>query len=439
MRRAIALRPTAGRARRRCSSDPLLRGDVIFGKRFKILTLFGFPIYIDWSWFIIALLILWTLAAGVFPRWVRDLPAGAYWAMGAAGAVGLFVCILLHELGHALVARRFDVHMRGITLFIFGGVAEMGGEPPNARAEFLVAIGGPIVSVVLAGLGFAAVAVLPEAGNWQPVEIQGQEMQAYFASQASLAAIKGTLLWLAVINTVLVVFNAIPAFPLDGGRVLRAILWHVKQDLRAATAISSRIGAGFGAVLIGLALLQLFVGNFIGAMWWFLIGMFIRGAAHMSYQQVLVKQTLGGEPVRRFMTSDPVTIAPDVPLQQVIEDYVYEHHHKLFPVAQNGELRGCLTTEQIKQVPREQWSQRTAGDIAEACSDRNTIGPDADAMKALGEMNRRGVSRMLVVEDGRLVGVLSVRDLMDYLSVRLDIETDGAQPMAAAQAAQAQG
>jgi Zn-dependent protease/predicted transcriptional regulator len=372
----------------------------IFGKRLKLLTVFGFPIHLDLSWFIIALLITWSLASGAFPQFYPDLSTATHWWMGAAGAIGLFVCVLLHELGHALVARRVGVPMKGITLFIFGGVAEMTDEPKRPGDEFYVAIGGPVVTAVLIGLFFALAFVpFPQA-------------------------VAGVVNYLLIINGVLLGFNAIPAFPLDGGRVLRAGLWHYKGSLRWATRVSSRIGAGFGMLLIVFAVLQLFTGNFVGAMWWFLIGMFLRGAAGMGYQQVLVRQALEGEPVRRFMTEGPVSVSASLRLSDLVEEYVYKHHFKMFPVTEDGELVGCVTTRQIKEVPRDQWDERTAGQIAHPCSDTNSVHPDDDAMKTLMWMRRNDISRALVVEDGRLVGVLSLKDLMAFISLKLELEDE---------------
>ncbi|NBC11352.1 MAG: site-2 protease family protein, partial [Planctomycetes bacterium] len=260
------------------------------------------------SWFIIVVLIAWSLAMSVFPELYGELAPTTYWLMGVVGAVGLFACVLLHELGHALVARRFDVPMSGITLFIFGGVAEMRSEPPHARAEILVALGGPAVTAALAGMfGLAGLLPMP-------------------------TAVGGVIAYLLLLNVVLFVFNAIPAFPLDGGRVLRGILWHMTGSLRRATATSSRIGSGFGALLIVLAVLQLLTGNFVGAIWWFVLGMFLRNAAQMGHQQVLVRDVLKGEPVRRFMTADPITVSPDTTIDELVDRYIYEHHFKLFPV-----------------------------------------------------------------------------------------------------------
>ncbi len=373
----------------------------MFTKRIKLFNLLGFPIYIDLSWFIIVVLITWSLATNVFPGFYEGLSSGTYWWMGLAGALGLFVSILAHELGHSVVARHYEVPMRGITLFIFGGVAEMSREPPSAKAEFFVAIAGPIVSVAIAVVCYAT----------------------FFLGEAAFATpIVGVLWYLGVINAVVVAFNMIPAFPLDGGRVLRSVLWHVNGSLRWATRITSSIGSGFGIMLILLGVFSFIGGNFIGGMWQFLIGMFLRGAAQMSYQQVLIRRALEGEFVERFMRADVVTVPPSTTVHQLVEDYIYKHHHKMFPVTENGRLLGCVTTREVQQVPRGEWDQRTVGEIMQQCADENTIRRDADAMQALSSMNRNGASRLMVVRDGQLEGILSLKDMLKFISLKVEVE-----------------
>ncbi|MEZ6097791.1 MAG: site-2 protease family protein [Pirellulaceae bacterium] len=324
--------------------------------------------------------------------------------MGLAGAIGLFVSILAHELGHAVVARRFDVPMRGITLFIFGGVAEMTKEPPSAKAEFLVAIAGPVVSVVIAVACYAA---------------------GIYGAASLTAPIAGVLWYLGMINGVVVAFNMIPAFPLDGGRVLRSILWQAKGSLRWATRITSSIGSGFGMLLILLGVFSFIGGNFVGGMWQFLIGMFLRGAAQMSYQQVLIRHALEGEPVERFMHADVITVPPSATVDQLVEDYIYRHHHKMLPVTDDGRLLGCVTTREVQRVARGEWDQRTVGEIVKPCADENTIQRNADAMQALSNMSRNGASRLMVVEDGHLEGILSLKDLLKFISLKVELEEGG--------------
>jgi Zn-dependent protease/predicted transcriptional regulator len=378
----------------------------MFTKRFKLFNLLGFPIYVDLSWFVIVLLITWSLATNLFPRWYEDGDIATYWWMGLAGAVGLFVSILAHELGHSVVARRFDMPVRSITLFIFGGVAELSQEPPSAKAEFFVAIAGPVVSV-LVGIACYAMAIVGEARLAAPIV--------------------GVLWYLGIINGVVVVFNLIPAFPLDGGRVLRSILWHVQGSLRWSTRITSSIGSGFGLVLILLGVLNFVGGNFVGGMWQFLIGMFLRSAAQMSYQQVLIRRALEGESIDRFMQTSVVTVSPSTTIRQLVEDYIYRYHHKMFPVTDEGRLLGCVTTRDVQQVPQNQWEQRTVGEILEPCANENTTERNADAMQTLSRMNQGSVSRLMVVQNNHLEGIVSLKDLLKFIALKVEMEEGGTQ------------
>jgi len=379
----------------------------MFTNRMKLFSLLGFPIYVDASWLILAVLITWSLARGWFPNYYPDLSANSYWFMGAAGAAGLFVSIVLHELGHAVVARKYGIPIRGITLFLFGGVAEMEHEPHEARSEFLMAIAGPIMSLALAALFFG-----------------GYLLTRNHEVAAPIAAVVGYLAWL---NGILAVFNMVPAFPLDGGRVLRAGLWAARGNLRWATRVSSRIGTFFGTMLIVLGVVSFVGGNYIGGVWWFMIGMFMRGASQMSYRQLIVRRALEGEPLSSFMQPNPVTVSPSVSVKELVEDFVYRHHYKMIPVVEEGKLIGCVTTREIKALPRDQWDFRMVRHILKPCSRENTAPPDEDAMKTLSRMNRTGNSRFLVVEGDRLVGIVTLKDLLKFLSLKMDLEGDGDQ------------
>ena len=375
----------------------------MFGNRIKLFKLLGFEVRVDWSWIIIAILIAWSLSKGLFPSYYKNLSPQTYWWMGIIGAAGLFLSIIAHEFSHSLVARKYGLPMKGITLFIFGGVAEMEDEPPSAKVEFMMAIAGPICSILIALIFYGIHAAGKQAGLAQPIN--------------------GVVGYLAWINAILAGFNLLPAFPLDGGRVLRSILWGVKKNLRWATYVSSRIGSGFGILLIVLGVIQVFRGNFVGGMWWFQIGMFLQGAAKASYQQLLTRRALEGEPVRRFMKTDAITVPPSISLDELVEDYIYKYHFKMFPVVEDHDrLLGCVTTRQIKEIPRTEWGRKTVGDVASQCTPENTIEPQADAMKALSTMKQSGTSRLMVVERGRLVGIIALKDLLELLSLKVELE-----------------
>ena len=374
----------------------------MFGKSYKLFKLAGFEVKIDMSWLILAFIVTWTLAEGLFPVYHEGLSPPVYWWMGAFGALGLFASIVFHELSHSLVARRGGMPMKGITLFIFGGVAEMDDEPPDARTELFMALAGPASSLLLAGIFFGAAFALRFMEAPLPV--------------------RGVISYLGLINVILAAFNMVPAFPLDGGRVLRAILWKWKNNLKWATHIAANMGTGFGTVLMILGVFQVFAGNVIGGIWWFIIGMFLRGISQSSYRQVILKKTLEGEKVERFMKRDPVVVPPSLSISDFVENYVYTHHFKFFPVVEDGKHVGCVTVKNIKEIPREQWQNRTVGEVSEECSTENTVSPDTDAMKALTLMNRQGSSRLMVVEDGNLEGVITLKDLMGFFSTKLDLE-----------------
>jgi len=267
----------------------------------------------------------------------------------------------------------------------------------------MMAVVGPISSILI-GLAFYGIYGLGKRLGWP-------------------GPINGVVQYLAWINGLLAAFNLLPAFPLDGGRVLRSVLWGWKKNLRRATRISSRIGSGFGILFIVLGVLQFFAGNVIGGMWWFFIGMFLQSAARMSYQQLVMRKALEGEKVRRFMQTDPVAVAPSLSVRELVEDYVYRYHFKLFPIVKDTDrLLGCVTTRDIKEIPREAWDQKTVGEIAGRCSSDNTIHPDADAMEALSLMNRTGASRLVVAEGDHLIGVISLKDMLKFLALKVELE-----------------
>lgn len=376
----------------------------MFTYQLTLFRLFGFEVKIDASWLFLAVLVTWSLAAGLFPQQYEGFPPATYWVMGVAGALGLFISIVFHELGHSLVARRFGIPIRSITLFIFGGVADMGGEPPNAKSELWMALAGPATSIVLAAVFYAS-SVAASAADASP-------------------AVTAVLGYLALINVILAAFNILPAFPLDGGRVLRALLWAAKRNLRWATRISSAIGSAFGAILIGLGIVYFLYGSFIGGIWWVMIGLFVRHASSASYQQLLMRRALEGETVRRFMKTDPVAVPDYISIQELVESYIYKFHYKMFPVTQEDRLVGCVSTRDVRQVAREDWERTTVRDIMGDCALENSITPDKDAVQALSQMSTSGNSRLLVVEGGQLVGIIALKDLLAFLSLKFDLEMD---------------
>jgi len=375
----------------------------MFGKKIPLFKLFGFSVNVDVSWFILAALIIWTLSDGFFPSYFEGFSKVAYLWMGIAGALGLFASIIFHEFCHSLVARQYGLPMKGITLFIFGGVAEMADEPPSPKVEFLMALAGPVSSILLATVLYL-------------ITIVGKRL-------AWPAPINNVLYYLVLLNFVLACFNLLPAFPLDGGRVLRSILWAIKGNLRWATKIASQLGSGFGLFLIIMGILCVVMGyGFVVGVWSALIGMFIRNASAMSYKQLLLRRSLAGEEIWRFMKTDLVTVSPFISIEELVSDYFYRVHLDMFPVCDGDILLGCITPEEVKQVPREQWDNLTVGDLVKPCSAENTISPQASAVKALSIMKRTGNSRLMVVDAGRLVGIVALKDMLKFLDLKIDLE-----------------
>lgn len=374
----------------------------MFENRISLFSLFGFKVKLDFSWFILAVLIAWSLATEVFPDYFSGLAKATYWWMGIAGALGLFVSIVFHEFCHSIVARYYGLSMKGITLFVFGGVAEMEDEPQSPKVELLMALAGPASSVLLGGIFF----VLGRAGK-------------NIGLPLSIVAVLGYLSW---INIILAVFNLVPAFPLDGGRVLRSILWAIKHNLRWATHIASFLGSAFGIFLIIVGIASFISGNFIGGLWYSLIGLFVRNASNLSYKQLIIRRALAGEHVDRFMKPDPITVAPTLTVAQLVREYFYKYHYKMFPVVEDGTVRGSISTRQIKDIPHSQWDDLKIGDLTEPVSKENSVSMHEDAIKALSLMSNTQNSRLMVIDDGKLEGIVTLKDLLKFLALKIDLE-----------------
>lgn len=376
----------------------------MFGTGTTLFKLFGFEIRVDLSFLLIAVLVGASLASGYFPAVHEGLPVTTYWILGFFAVAGIFASIVLHELGHSLVARRFGMEMRGITLHMFGGAAELADEPTSPTAELLVAAAGPATSLLLAGLlKLAAVGMADVASSQLPVEV--------------------LLRYLAGLNLVLAIFNLLPAFPLDGGRILRALLWMRAGDHDRATRLAARIGAGLGFGLAALGALQIVAGHLGDGLWTILIGFFIRSAAIASGLDLAARRMLGDATVARFMTPDPVTVPVGLSLADFVEEVVYRTRHDTYPVIDGaGRPRGLAVVGALSTVPRETWPSTSVMEIAEPVAPESTVGPQVPAKQALDLMRRSGRSRLLVVDDGRLIGLLTLKDLLDTLTLRMRIE-----------------
>jgi len=364
----------------------------------------GFAVKIDWSWAILAVMIAWSLAEGFFPALYSGLPTLTYWWMGAAGVIGLFLSILLHELSHSIVGRHYKVPIRGITLFIFGGVAELEEEPLSPKIEFRMAIIGPILSLCLAGLFYLAT-IGGEAAGWPPPAI-------------------GVAHYLASLNLILALFNLAPGFPLDGGRVLRAVLWGRWGDLRRATRVAVKAGIWLAFLLMGTGMVSILAGDLGTGIWWILIGLFLRNAAAGSYYELRTRELMRSRTVRDFMSGSPIAVNSNISLQQFVDDFVLRYHHEFFPVVDEGRILGSAGLEQLKAIPRDAWPTTTVGDVLAPISDRNAIEAQVGAMAALRAMQQQKVSRLMVLDGGILVGILALKDLLKNLSLEVTLQGD---------------
>jgi Zn-dependent protease/predicted transcriptional regulator len=353
----------------------------------------GIRISINWSWLVVFALIVWSLASAVFPAQNEGLSDAAYLVMAVAAAILFFGSLLLHELGHAIQARREGMEIDGITLWLFGGVASFKGMFPSAGAEFRIAIAGPLVTLGL-GVAFVGAAVLlslPEG-------------------------VDGVSAWLGYVNILLLVFNLLPALPLDGGRVLRSALWQARGDFGWATRIAAAIGRGFGFLFIGGGIALFIVADAFSGAWLAFIGWFLLGAASAEARYLAVRDALGGLRVRDVMVRDPAVVSPELSLGRFMDDVVWSQRHTTYPVVEDGRPVGLLPFRCVAEIPRSEWETRT---VRECMLPRNAVPlleeemGLADALAELGQ----GVGRGLVVDDGRLVGFLSITDVARALEV----------------------
>ena len=365
------------------------------GGTVRVLTIRGIPINVHVSWLVIYGLITWTLAVGYFPRALPDLPAAAYWANGLLAAFLLFVSVLLHELSHSLVAIAHGLSVRGITLHVFGGVSHLEDEPPTPRAEFLIAVVGPVTSFVIAAVLWA----INASGLVQPAWTQA------------------VVAYLVLVNVVVGIFNLVPGFPLDGGRILRAALWKWKGTLGQATYIASRVGVSFAFALMALGVFQIFGGAVLGGFWFIIIGMFLRGAADASYSQMALREALARLPVRDIMTREVITVPPEATVAQ-LADAFWAHHVTSFPVVDDGTVRGIASVQQVHAVPPELRTQRRVSELMRPLTDDLVVGPEDSLFDALGKATQNHVGRLAVLKNSRLVGYLSLKDITHVLALR---------------------
>ena len=368
----------------------------MFANAVKLFSFSGFDIKLDPSWALIAALITWSLSQHYFPSAFPDLGTATYLVMAVTAMLLFFASLLLHELAHSVVARRFGLKINSITLFLFGGVAEIEDEPQSAGVEFWVALAGPAMSFALA------------FGFWILKLITGLSQ--------GLAEATVVLSYLATINLVLALFNLVPAFPLDGGRVLRAFLWNKTGDSLKATETAAKSGAVFAYVLMALGVFALFQGALISALWQIMIGGFLLAAARASYQQQLAKAVFGNRTVSAIMHRHPVTVPPEMSLTELGEKVILHKGISFVPVVENGVLLGHIDQSMLGKIDREHWASMRVDDIFVGVDATTAIPKDMPVQELLARISSTGTRKFLVVSGHHLLGVISLADLIRYLN-----------------------
>jgi Zn-dependent protease/predicted transcriptional regulator len=369
---------------------------------FRLFRLGGIPIIIDYSWFIIFFLVVFTMAESNLALIQRQFTVIQYSIMGVSAAILFFVSVLLHELAHSFVAMKYGIRVTGIRLFLFGGLAQAASEPESGRHEFLIALAGPAASIVL-GIGFGSLFGL-----------------LFLAGRVGPAA--AVAWYVAAANLLLGFFNLIPGFPLDGGRILRAILWDRWGDLTRATRVVSQIGNSFAILLILLGILLFLVAqSLLSGLWLVFLGLFMKQSAVGSYQAVVIRESLAGVQIRQVMKENVVSVEWLTSLDELVRDYIYKYQFTDFPVLNRGELVGMVSLAQVKPVSKELWMFKQVRDIMTPIEQVPCLQPADDATEAFRRMVSEDIGRMLVVEGNRLVGMVSRRDLLDLFRIKSDL------------------
>lgn len=393
------------------------------GQSFRIGRLFGIDIRIDWTWLIIFALVAYSLG-NTFGQIRSEWDGTLRWGVALLSALLFFGSVLAHELAHSLVSQARGNPVDSITLFLFGGVSNIREEPDSPLGEFLMAILGPVTSLVIGVvlLVLAGVTGGPIAIATNPSEIIGE-----------LSPFRLVVLWLGSVNMILGAFNLIPGFPLDGGRVLRSILWAITDDLRSATRWATWVGQGFGWLMImgGISMvfgvtLPFFGSGLFNGLWLAFIGWYLNNASSQSYQRVVVQDILEGVPVKRMMRTEPPTVSPSISVESLVRDYIMGTDEHSFPVVDDGELVGIVTLSDIRSLRQDAWGSTIVGEIMTPYDQCTVLEPDEDAAKAMTKLASCAVRQLPVLENGSLAGVLRREDLIQWM--RLHSETGGWGP-----------
>ncbi|NIO76564.1 MAG: hypothetical protein GTN69_11940 [Armatimonadetes bacterium] len=365
----------------------------------RLGTIMGIPIRLDYSWFIIFGLVALSLSFGFFPAALPKMPVYHYLLLGLVTTLLFFGSVLLHELAHSYVAIRRGLPVSSITLFIFGGISALEEEPKSPRVELQMAIIGPLTSLVLAVVFFLIA--------WGS------------AAQKSHVWATATQLWW--INAFVGVFNLLPAFPLDGGRVLRSIVWQVTGSLRKATLAASAVGQGFGYVLIGLGIVSFFAGGVMSGIWVAFIGWFLLNAAQSSHQQTMLQEALSGIPVSELSLAEMPIVAPDMSVQAFVDEYLLRRPENLFPIGGDGRPLGAVGIEEVQNLPKEEWGTSAVSQIVRAFRDNEVIAHDADAWEAVQRLGQADCECQFVMRGEQLQGVLTRTGVVRWIQTKREL------------------
>lgn len=383
---------------------------------FSIGHIAGIDIQIDWSLVIIFALITFSLGMGLFPVWHPDWSGALVWLTALMAAVLFFVSVLLHELAHAVVGRQFGARIPRITLFVFGGMSHLEREPSTAKAEFWMAIVGPIASLAI---GFACLFLGSAMADFTEADMEDPQQLL-----SSLNPVSTLLLWLGPVNIILGLFNLVPGYPLDGGRVLRAALWRITGDQYKATQWAARGGQAFAWLLMvtGLAVMlgyriPIIGGGFINGLWLAFIGWFLNTAAIMSYQQLVVRRSLGETPVTKLMHTGLLTIPPDMKLAHLVDDYLLQSNQRAFPVVTQDDLVGLVSLEDVRAMSSNERAGSQVADIMTPRAKLITVDAAADSADALAKLTQNNINQLPVLEQGKLVGMITRENVLRWLSL----------------------
>lgn len=368
-----------------------MRGSIVLGK------IKGIEIELNLSWFVIFGLVTFTLATSFFPQNYPEWGGGIRWALGGIMSLMLFGSVLLHELSHSLVSIGLGIDVKKISLFIFGGVAQIEKEPDEPIKELKIAIAGPLMSVAIAVTSLVAVILLDSFGAPDIVTVP--------------------LVYISNVNFVLAIFNMVPAFPLDGGRVLRAIIWKTKGDLESATRIASAAGGAFGYLLIFLGVFWVLTGNIINGIWFAFIGWFINQASQSSYQNMLMTDMFGKIKVKKFMSDNVITVNSHMSIQEMVDSYIYRYKYSSFPVKEGESVIGIINIDRIRAVEKDAWNHTTVESITEKLGENLVVSPEDTVSTAMTKLFANGIGRVLVMEGNKLVGIVSRTDILNHIRI----------------------